>query len=72
MSSDRAKGRVSEQRMTMRVGGRYLRFSWKYNTWQVQTRYGDFRNVNLALARCYATMGFPIEPEHTNAQQEIF
>ncbi|CAB4241044.1 hypothetical protein UFOVP228_48 [uncultured Caudovirales phage] len=46
--------------MVMRADGRYLRFSWRYGTWQVKDKTGHFRNVSVPMARCYATAGFPI------------
>ncbi len=41
--------------------GRYIRFSWRYNTWQVQGGpLREWRNIRPELARCYAAAGFPI------------
>ena len=41
--------------------GRYLRFSHRYNAWQVQdTHAGIWRNVSVPMARSYAAAGFPI------------
>ena len=46
--------------MVVRADGRYLRFSWRYDTWQVKTRTGAWVNVRTALAQAYAAAGFPI------------
>lgn len=40
--------------------GRYLRFSHRYNSWQVKDRVGNWRNVRPELARCYAAAGMMI------------
>ena len=40
--------------------GRYLRFSHRFNTWQVLDRTGNWRNVRPELARCYAAAGMMI------------
>jgi hypothetical protein len=56
MSSDRKPTKAVP---TMRVDGRYLRFSHRYNTWQVKTRDG-FINCSVPMARAYAAAGFPI------------
>lgn len=56
MSSDR-RGPTPTVR---RKDGRYLRFSHRYNTWQVIDTRGAWRNVRIDLARGYASAGFPI------------
>ena len=60
MSSDRRKPGAAPQKMVVRADGRYLRFSWRYDTWQVKTRTGAWVNVRTALAQAYAAAGFPI------------
>ena len=57
MSSDRKPNKAIS---TRRVDGRYLRFSHRYNAWQIKTKDGQFRNVNAVMARAYAAAGFPI------------
>ena len=57
MSSDRKPQMTVSSR---RADGRYLRFSWRYNTWQVKDRMGNWRNVHVGMARAYASAGFPI------------
>lgn len=57
MSTDRR----SPTPRPFRADGRYLRFSHRYNTWQVKTAAGDWRNLRqIELVRAYAAMGFPI------------
>lgn len=49
------------KRPTVRtVDGRYLRWSWRYNTFQMKTVAGEWRNVPAHIARCYAAAGFPV------------
>ena len=60
MTSDRRKTGVAAQKMVMRVDGRYLRFSHRYASWQVQTRAGLWANIRTEQARAYAAAGFPI------------
>lgn len=43
-----------------RPDGRYLRWSWRYNAWQIKTRDGGFKNISTPLARSYAAAGLPI------------
>jgi hypothetical protein len=58
MSSDRHPTRpVAAVR---REDGRYLRYSFRYDTWQVRTRHGTWANIRIELARAYAASGFPI------------
>lgn len=57
MSSDRKPTKAVS---TRRADGRYLRWSWRYNTWQVKARDGSFRNVSVPMARAYAAADFPI------------
>ena len=44
--------------------GRYVRFSWRYNTWQVNRHTADgrseWRNISAHIARSYAAAGFPV------------
>lgn len=40
--------------------GRYLRWSWRYNSWQVKDRHGLWRAVRPEIARCYAAAGMMI------------
>lgn len=58
MSSDRAKGQRVPS--TRRADGRYLRFSFRYNAWQIKTREGSWVNTSVPMARAYAAAGFPI------------
>lgn len=63
MSSDRIKGRRDQApiKAVRREDGRYVRWSWKYNTWQVNDPTAHtWRNIRPELARCYAASGFPI------------
>lgn len=46
-----------------RSNGRYIRFSHRYNTWQVRKHTGsgwEWKNVSANIARCYAALGYPI------------
>lgn len=45
-----------------RLDGRALRFNHKKNCWEVNhaRNLQEFRMINVHLARCYASMGFPI------------
>ena len=56
MTTDR-KGPAPSVR---RPDGRYLRFSWRFNCWQIKTKDGTFRNVSVPMARAYAAAGLPI------------
>ena len=58
MTSDRRKQAVAPKARV--ADGRYLRWSWRYNAWQIRSREGVWHNCNVPMARCYATMGFPI------------
>ena len=43
--------------------GRYVRFSHRYNTWQVNKRVGDtllWVNISANMARAYVAGGLPI------------
>ena len=55
-----------------REDGRYLRFSHRYNAWQVMDRLGQWRNIRVELARGYASAGFPVESTDVFVQQEMF
>ena len=72
MTSDR-RGAKPKQQMTRTVLGRYMRFSHRYNCWQVQTRDGTFKNVSVPMARCYAAAGFPVgvQPPARPLQMQI-
>jgi hypothetical protein len=65
MCSDRARGRapVKPQR---RVDGRYIRFSFRYDSWQVQTPDKTWANIRPEMARAYAAAGFPIGVQTDN------
>jgi hypothetical protein len=45
--------------------GRYVRFSHRYNCWQVNkcnsAGYMEWRNISANLAQCYAAAGLPIQ-----------
>jgi hypothetical protein len=46
-----------------RADGRYVRFSHRYNTWQVKTPTPTgpvWRNISANLARVYTACGFPV------------
>ena len=58
MSSDRRP--TYSVRSIRTPDGRYLRFSHRYNAWQVKTREGAWVNVSVPMARCYAAAGMPI------------
>lgn len=71
MSSDRRKGeaRVAAYRVLRPVTpespkdkrvARYVRFSHRYATWQVQSREGIWLNVRPVVARAYVAAGFGI------------
>lgn len=44
--------------------GRYVRFSHRYNTWQVNRKNAagqmEWHNISTNIARCYAAAGFPV------------
>ena len=44
------------------VKQRKLRWSWRYQTWQVNVngRPDDWRNIRAPLARCYAAAGLEV------------
>lgn len=56
---------------TRREDGRYLRFSWRYASWQVQDKRGAWHNVRVDLARAYSAAGFPVLPDTTQTQGEL-
>jgi hypothetical protein len=59
MSSNRR--RTHTPRDVRRPDGRYVRWSFRYNAWQVRDAVtGAFRNIKPEMARCYAAAGFPI------------
>ena len=68
MSSDRMKRDyrgnyaldVEPMPSIRREDGRYVRFSHRYKSWQIQTRTGDWRNIRPSLARCYVAAGLPV------------
>lgn len=43
-----------------RQDGRYVRWNWAANTFQVKTVRGEWRNISVHLARTYAAAGLPI------------
>lgn len=45
---------------TFRSDGRYVRFSWRYNAWQVMNKDGTWRNVRPFIAQCYVAAGMPV------------
>lgn len=49
-------------RVIMDIKHRKLRWSWRYNTWQVNVsgNLNDWRNIRAPLARCYAAAGLEI------------
>lgn len=61
---------------SLHIDGRYLRWSWRYNTWQVLTRTHQWVNIKVPLARCYAAAGFQVSVEDTEtplpAQGQLF
>lgn len=74
MTTERKRGKPS-QKMTRTALGRYMRWSWRYNTWQVQTREGVWKNASVPMARAYAAAGFPIGvqgPAFEPVQLELF
>jgi hypothetical protein len=68
MSSDRIKGHNrTPVKPVRRADGRYLRFSWRYNAWQIQSPItNDWRSIRPEMARCYAAAGFPIGVQTAN------
>lgn len=57
MSSDR---HPNQSVPTLRIDGRYLRWSHRYSAWQIRTREGTYINVSVPMARAYAAAGLPI------------
>lgn len=55
-----------------RLDGRHIRFSWRYQTFQVKTKQGQWVNVRHELARAYAAAGFPVEAAEVVAQGDLF
>lgn len=43
-----------------RADGRYVRWSWRYASWQTQDRFGNWRNIRTELARAYVAAGLPV------------
>lgn len=66
MSSDRRPVRylaptLGQTHSTRTPDGRYIRFSHRFNAWQVQDHTaGVWRNVRVELARAYVASGMPI------------
>lgn len=59
MSSDRSPDRALARAKI--EGRRMLRWSWRYDTWQVRDPVaGIWRNVRPELARCYAAAGIRV------------
>lgn len=61
------------------IGGRYLRWSFRYATWQVQDPLARvWRNVRPELVASFTNAGFPSyvpdvnDPVSPNPQQEMF
>jgi len=49
--------------------GRYLRFSWRTNSWQFQDSITMcWRNVDGRLARCLAAAGYEVREEMTECE----
>ena len=68
MSSDRRRAPTITNYHVKAVrlpDGRYLRWSHRYNAWQMMTREGTFINVSVPMARAYAAAGFPIGVQGT-------
>jgi len=45
--------------------GRALRWSHRFNTWQVNSSadHQGWRNIKVGLARCYGALGWPIHTQ---------
>jgi len=66
--------RKNKARIIRSLDGRRIRFTHRFNTWQVLKPNGDWRNIRPELARCYAAAGFPIGVQGLPApvQYELF
>lgn len=54
------------------INGRYLRYSYRYQTWQVQDSLArTWRNVRPELAAAYNAAGFPTGASPIDAQLEL-
>lgn len=48
------------------IRNRKLRWSWRYNTWQITDRVtGQWRNINVYMARAYTSLGAEVDVEAT-------
>lgn len=58
----RRKGPVPAMPPGLALYHRKLRFSHRYNTWQLMDRVtGAWRNTTPEMARCYAAAGFGVD-----------
>jgi len=79
MSSDRMKtahyGPVSKRypcALTQKLmNGRYLRWSWRTNSWQFQDSITmQWRNINVHLARALTSAGFIVREDMTDVEEQ--
>ena len=70
MSSSRA--RTPGPQAQRAINGRYLRYSYRYRTWQVQDPLARvWRNIRPEMAAAYSAAGFPKGASPIDEQMEM-
>lgn len=70
MSADRYPARKRAAAPARAPDGRYVRWSYRYHTYQVLDRLGEWRNIREPLADAYIAAGFPFR--EIKPQRELF